>query len=64
MIKATLIKTFNRAGLQVQRFSTLSSMQGHGRAQAGVIHENLRVLPLDPKANRRRLTSRQLGQGS
>jgi hypothetical protein len=33
------------AGLQVQRFSPLSSRQEHGSIQAGVVQE-LRVLPL------------------
>jgi hypothetical protein len=35
----------------------------NGRVQAGMVQEELRVLHLVPKANRRRLASRQLGQG-
>lgn len=52
------------AGLQVQRFSRLSSRQEHGSIQAGMMEEKLRVLHLIPKANRRRLASKQLGRGS
>ena len=40
-------------GLQVQRFSPLSSRQEHGSAQAGIVQEELRVLHLILKANRR-----------
>ena len=47
------------AGLQVQRFSPLSSRRDHG-----IIQEDLRVLYLVPKADRRRHTSRQLGWAS
>jgi hypothetical protein len=43
------------AGLQVQRFSPLSSRQKHGGIRADVGLEALRVPPLVPKATRRRL---------
>jgi len=49
------------AGLQVQRFSSLSSRQEHGSIQADMGLEELRVPPLVPKAARRRLGTRQLG---
>ena len=52
------------AGLQVQRFSPLSSRWEHGNIQAGMAQEELRVLSLHPKAASGRLTSRQLGWGS
>ena len=52
------------AGLQVQRFSPLSSMWEHGSIWAGMAQEELRVLCLHPKAASGRLTSRQLGWGS
>jgi hypothetical protein len=52
------------AGLQVQRFSPLSSRWEHGSIQAGMVQEELRVLCLHPKAASGRLTSRQLGWGS
>jgi hypothetical protein len=56
---------FIRAGLQVQRFSPLSSRWEGGWQSLGVVmHEELRVLHLVLKADRRRLASRQLGQGS
>ena len=48
-------------GLQVQRFSSLSSRQEHGSMWAGMALEELRVLHLVLKANRRLLSSRQLG---
>jgi hypothetical protein len=35
-----------RAGLQVQRFSSLSSRQEHGNIRAGMVQEELRVLHL------------------
>jgi hypothetical protein len=64
MAKATLIRQhLIGAGLQVQRFSPLSSRQGHGSIQAGMVWEELRVLHLHLKADRR-LASRQLGGGS
>ena len=49
------------AGLQVQRFSPLSSRQEQGSVRADVGLEELRVPPLVPKAARRRRASRQLG---
>jgi hypothetical protein len=52
------------AGLQVQRFSPLSSRWEHGSIQAGMVQAELRVLRLHPKAASGRLTSRQLGWGS
>jgi hypothetical protein len=53
------------AGLQVQRFSPLSSSRWeHGSIQAGMAQEELRILCLHPKAASGRLTSRQLGWGS
>ena len=48
------------AGLQVQRFSPLSSRWEHGSVQAGLVQEELRVPPLVLKEARRRLDSRQL----
>jgi hypothetical protein len=49
------------AGLQVQRFSPLSSRQKHSSIQAGMVQEELRVLHLHLKAASRILASRQLG---
>jgi hypothetical protein len=49
------------AGLQVQRFSPLSSGQEHGSVQAGMVQEELRVLHLVPKADRRALAPMWLG---
>jgi hypothetical protein len=49
------------AGLQVQRFSLLSSRWEHGSIQAGMVQEELGVQCLHPKAASGRLTSRQLG---
>ena len=43
------------AGLQVQRFSPLSSRWEHGSIQAGMVQEELRVLCLHPKAASGRL---------
>jgi hypothetical protein len=64
MTKASLIKKKKQhligAGLQIQRFSPLSSRWEHGRIQAGMAQEELRVLCLHPKAASGRLTSRQL----
>jgi hypothetical protein len=51
------------AGLQVQRFSPLSSRWEHGSIQAGMGLEELRVPPLVLKAARR-LAPRQLVLGS
>jgi hypothetical protein len=44
------------AGLQVQRFSPLSSRWDHGSIQIGMVQEELRVLHLHLKAARRILT--------
>jgi hypothetical protein len=52
------------AGLQVQRFSLLSSRQGRGSIQAGMVQEKLRVLHLHLKDASGRLHSRQLRIGS
>jgi hypothetical protein len=41
------------AGLQVQKFSPLSSRQEYGRIQAGMVHLKLRVLHLHLKAARK-----------
>jgi hypothetical protein len=49
------------AGLQVQRFSPLSSRWEHASIQVGMAQAELRVLCLHPKAASGRLTSRQLG---
>jgi hypothetical protein len=69
MTKASLIKKIKQqqqqhligAGLQVQRFSLLSSRWEHGSIQAGMVQAELRVLRLHPKAASGRLTSRHLG---
>jgi len=62
MTKASLRRTrFIWAGLQVQRFSPLSSRQEGCSIQADVGLKELKVPPVIPKADRRRLTSRQLG---
>jgi hypothetical protein len=47
-------------GLQVQRFSPLSSRREHGSIQIDMVQEELRVLHLHLKAARR-LSSKQLG---
>ena len=53
------------AGLQVERFSWLSSRQKHGSIQAGVVQEELRILHLyqgsqeqteHPQASRRKIS--------
>jgi hypothetical protein len=62
MTKATLTKDNIKLGLPY-RFSPLSSWQEHGSIQSGMVQEELRVLHLVPKANRRRLASRQLDKG-
>jgi hypothetical protein len=49
------------AGLQVQRFSPLSSRWEHGSIQAVMVQAELRVLCLHPKAASGRLTCKQLG---
>ena len=61
MTKATEGEHLIGAGLQVQRFSPLSSRQEHGSIQAGMVQEELRVLHLHLKAASRILASRQLG---
>jgi hypothetical protein len=67
MTKASLIKNKQTnkhllgAGLEVQRFSPLSSRWEHGSIQEGMWQAELRVLCLHPKAATGRLTSRQLG---
>jgi hypothetical protein len=48
-------------GLQVQRFSPLSSRQEQSSIQAGMVQAELRVLHLHLKAAMGRLTFRQLG---
>jgi hypothetical protein len=48
-------------GLQVWRFSPLSSRQEHGSIEAGSVQEELRILHLHLKAAIRLLASRQLG---
>jgi hypothetical protein len=52
------------AGLQVQRFSLISSRREHGSIQAGMVQKELRVLHLHLKAASERLASRPLGRGS
>jgi hypothetical protein len=65
MAKATLRRTtYIVAGLQVQKFSSLSSRWEHGNIQAGIIQKELRVLHLHLETARKILASRQLGQGS
>jgi hypothetical protein len=49
------------AGLQVQRFSPVSSRQDHGSLQAGLVQKELRIQHLHLKAASRILASRQLG---
>jgi hypothetical protein len=62
MTKATLIRQhLIGAGLQVQRFSPLSTRREHGSIQVGMGLEELRVLYLYLKATSGRLASRQLG---
>jgi hypothetical protein len=62
MTKETLIRmTFYWGWLTGQRFSPLSSRQEHCSIQADVGMEEMRVPSLVPKANNRRLASRQLG---
>jgi hypothetical protein len=61
MTKATLIKDNIKLGLPVRLRGSVHYHQG---IKAGKELEELRVLPLVLKANRRRLTSRQLGARS
>jgi hypothetical protein len=58
-------KEFNLigAGLQVHRFSSLSSVWEHGSIQADMVQEELRVLHLHLKVTSRILTSKQLELG-
>ena len=67
MTKATPVKTtFNwgwLTGSEVERFGPLSR-QEHGSVLAGMMQQELRVLHLHPKANRKRLASRHLRRGS
>jgi hypothetical protein len=50
MTNATLLRTtFNWTGLQVHKFSPLSSKQKHGSIQAGMVQKELRVLHLHLK---------------
>jgi hypothetical protein len=51
------------SGLQVQKFSPLSSRQEHGGIQADMVQEELRVLNFHLKACRRRLAPAWLGGG-
>jgi hypothetical protein len=52
------------AGLQVLRFSSLSSRWEHGSSRANMKLEKLRIPLLVPKTARRRLAFRLLGLGS
>jgi hypothetical protein len=52
------------AGLQDQRFSSVSSRQEHCSIQAGMVQQWLSTLHLHLKAAIRILTSRHLSQGS
>jgi hypothetical protein len=47
---------FIGAALLVQRFSLLSSRQKHGSVQADMGLEDPKILHLDPKTDRRRLS--------
>ena len=51
-------------GLQVQRFSSLSSRWEYGSIQADMVQKELRILHLHLKAARRSMASMQLGQES
>jgi hypothetical protein len=61
---ATLRQHLIDDGLQVQRFSRLSSSWEHDNIQAGIVQEELRVLHLYIKAAMRRIAPRQLIQGT
>jgi hypothetical protein len=54
----------NGAGLQFKGSVHYHHGRKHDRVQAGMVLEELRVLHLVLKANKRRLVSRQLGEGS
>jgi hypothetical protein len=63
--KCTLTRTtFNWGWITIQRFTPLSSMLVHSKDQDGMGPEELVVPHLVTRAVRRRLASRQLGQGS
>jgi hypothetical protein len=65
MTKAPLIRTtFNWGWLTGSEVQSIIMGGGHGSAQADMIQEELRVLQPLLKATRKRLTSKQLGQGS
>ena len=49
------------AGLQVQKFSPVSSRQEHGSVQAGMVQEELRVLHLHLNVTRKRMAPMWLG---
>jgi len=55
---------FTGAGLQFRGSVHYRHNRKHGGIQAGMVLEELRVLHLDLKAKRRRLTSRQVEGGS
>jgi hypothetical protein len=61
MTKATLKMTLIGAGLQVQRFSLLSSRLEHDSIQAGMVQKELRFPHLHLKTASRTLASRQQG---
>ena len=65
MIMTALIRTtFNWGWLTgSEDQSIIISIREHGSVQAGMVQEELRVLHLVPKANRRRLASGKLGPG-
>jgi hypothetical protein len=56
-------KHLTGAVLQVQRFSKLSSRREHDSIQADMVLEELRVLHLDPKAGRRRVSAGSWKEG-
>jgi len=57
MTKATLKgRHLTGAGLQVQRFRSVSSKWDHVRVQASMVLEELRILHLAPQAARRKLS--------
>jgi hypothetical protein len=66
MSKATLTKDVSKLGLAYKFWGSIHSRHGkkHGSIQAGRAMEELRVLHLDPTANRRRLALLWLGTGS
>jgi hypothetical protein len=61
MTKATLMKTtFNWGWLTGSEVQSIIIKAEHGSIQAGMVQEELRVLHLHLKADRRRLASRIL----